>query len=126
LEFPVQLDGMHDVVSISLLKPHRARAGSTDPAITINGELEFEVDQILDCNLLKSRRKVPSQVEFQVKWVYNAADSCYLPSDLEHCQDLLLKFLEKLPLKKRKALVKAFDPYSLARLPEHLQDLTAS
>jgi hypothetical protein len=96
LEFPVQLHGMHDAASFCLLKPYRTWAGSADPAITTNGEFEFEVDQILDCHALKSRRNVPSQVELQVKWVNNAEDSWHLPSDLEHCQDVSLKLLEKL------------------------------
>jgi hypothetical protein len=122
LEFPSHLSSMHDVISVSVLKPYRHRPG-VDPGVHVEGELEFQVDQIVEHHLLKSRRNIPAVVEFRVRWIDNAEDSWHEPCDLEHAQDVLVEYLEKLKKPTRLAVLKAFDPVSLSRLPEGLQAL---
>jgi hypothetical protein len=98
LEFPSHLESMHNVVSVSVLKPYRSRPG-VDPGVHVEGELEFQIDQICDHHLVRSRRNVPAVVEFKLRWVDNAEDSWHEPCDLEHAQDVLVEYLEKLPKK---------------------------
>lgn len=94
-----------------------------DPGVHVEGELEFQIDQICDHHLVRSRRNVPAVVEFKLRWVDNAEDSWHEPCDLEHAQDVLVEYLEKLPKKTRVAVLKAFDSVSLSQLPETLQNL---
>ena len=58
------------------------------PPVEVEGEEEFEVEQILDAKWFGRTLK------FLVKWKgYSDADNTWEPeSNLTHCQDLLLKF----------------------------------
>jgi hypothetical protein len=109
-------------VSVSVLKPYRHRPG-VDPGVHVEGELEFQVDQITHHHLLRSRRNIPAVAEFRIRWIDNAEDSWHEPCDVEHAQDVLVEYLERLKKHARVAVLKAFDPISLSRLPERLQAL---
>jgi hypothetical protein len=126
LDLPSHLKHVHPVVSVSLLKPFKQRAGSAPPPVFVDGELQYELDCITDNNLVTSRRKtVPPIVEFRVRWKGACDDTWHEPSDFEHAQHALNEFLQKVPKRERTSVVKAFDAASFARMPSALQSLTS-
>jgi hypothetical protein len=111
---PSQLQHIHPVVSISLVKPFKRRLGDVLPPVSIDGALEYEVEDIVDYNILTSRRRnVPSVVEFRVRWKGACDDSWHEPQDFEHSQDTLVSFLQKLTKSQRIKVLKTFiqSPY---------------
>jgi len=124
LDMPSHLERVHPVVSVSLIKPYRGRAGEQAPTpITRGTDIEFEVDDIVDFNLVNSKRKnIPSVVEFRVRWKDCSHDSWHEPKDFAHAQDLLQGYLQRLSKTDRKRVLKAFDPDSLALLPDSLRN----
>jgi hypothetical protein len=44
LDMPAHLNHIHLVVSVILIKPYKARVGQAQTPITVNSELEFEVE----------------------------------------------------------------------------------
>jgi len=68
LELP-QAWCIHDVFHVSLLKPYRQDGNKKPPPapVDIEGELEYEVERILDCRDVRSGKKM--QREFLVKWL---------------------------------------------------------
>jgi hypothetical protein len=122
LDVPAHLSQIHPVVSVQLIKPYHSRNEQILPPIIINSELEFEVDAIVDYNLLKSKRRGgPSVVEFRVRWKGGAHDSWHEPIDFENATDVLVAYLRQLTMRQRKAVLKAFDQDSLNRLPHDLR-----
>jgi hypothetical protein len=76
LDMPSQLQRIHPVVSVSLAKPFKRRLGNVLPPVPIDGALEYEVEDIVDYNIVPSRRRnVPSVVEFRVRWKGACVDS---------------------------------------------------
>jgi hypothetical protein len=60
---------VHPTISVSLIKPFMARAGIAIPPVVIKGELEWEVDAIINHNVVKSKSaNKPGLVEFKVRW----------------------------------------------------------
>ena len=57
---PAHLKQIHPVVSVQLIKPFQQRKHEPLPPVVVNGELEFEVETIVDFNIVKSRRYIPS------------------------------------------------------------------
>jgi hypothetical protein len=57
------------VFHVSLLKPYRQDGNKKPPPaqVDIEGELEYEVERILDCRDVRSGKKM--QREFLVKWL---------------------------------------------------------
>jgi hypothetical protein len=53
---PAHLKHIHPMVSASLIKPYKARVGQAPTPIAVNSELEFEVEDIIDSNIVKSYR----------------------------------------------------------------------
>ena len=118
LDMPAQLSRVHPVVSTQLVKPYRQRAGGDVPPVVINAELEYEVDDILNYSIFKSRRKSERDiVEFRVKWKGPCEDSWHEPIDFEHCQDVLVAYLHRLTKPDRIKVLRAFDAQSFAWLP---------
>ncbi len=108
LELPTHMS-IHPVVSIALVKPFCARAGSPPP-VQIRGEDEWEVDGLLDH---KTRNGIP---HFCVQWKGNYENSWHEVTDLENCPDIMLKYLLNLPKHKLKALLKLLPQNQLDRL----------
>lgn len=85
LDLPAHLKNVHPVVSVSLLKPFNGRPGSEVPPVFIDGELQYELDSIVDYSLLTPRRKHDSPVlEFRVHWKGSCDDTWHEDSDFEH------------------------------------------
>jgi hypothetical protein len=124
LELPSQLSRVHPVVSTQLIKPYKQRTGEPLPPVVINSELEFEVDDIIDFSIFKSRRKRERDiVEFRVKWKGSCEDTWHEPIDFEHCQDVLVSYLQRLTKSDRIKVLKAFDAQSFAWLPASIRSL---
>ena len=122
LDLPEDL-AIHPVVSVSLIKPYKPRAGAPPPPVVIAGALEWEVDAIVDHSVhtFESRDKSPI-VEFRTKWKGPYLDTWHEPCDFEHAQDALCKYLlTRLTRSERAKVLRCFDTASLARLPAQLQ-----
>jgi hypothetical protein len=124
LDMPTHLSQIHPVVSIQLVKPYYARDNQSLPPMIINDEPEYEVESIVNFNLLRSkRRNGPTMVEFRVRWKGGYQDSWHEPIDFENATDSLVAYLRQLTVKQRVAVLKAFDSVSLERLPNDLRVL---
>lgn len=98
LELPRELSRLHPVFHVSLLEPYLENdiAGRVAPPpqpIEVDGEMEYEVEVILD-----SRRRY-RRLEYLVKWLgYN--EQTWQPArDVQHCQDLVQDFHARYPEK---------------------------
>jgi hypothetical protein len=81
----------HPVFHVSLLKAYRTdgRVQPPPPPIEVDGELEYEVEQILDKRVVK--RRGSSRVHYLVKWVgYGVAHNTWEPEEnLVNCSKLV-------------------------------------
>jgi hypothetical protein len=63
---------LHDVFHASLLKPYRSdgRVQPPPPELMVDGQVEYEVDMLLDCRMRKvgSGKKARTKKEYLVKW----------------------------------------------------------
>jgi transposase InsO family protein len=98
---------IHDVFHVSLLELCKQnnlpdRIVPPPPAVIIENQREFEIDEILDSKI--SNRKLC----YLVSWVgYNACDNMWLDvSELDHAQELVSEFHAKYPLKPSKSISK--------------------
>ena len=121
LDIPSSM-GIHPTVSYSQIKPFVPRPGDPPPPVTIENELEWEVDGIIDHNLIKSKSKKPSLVEFRVKWKGQCEDSWHEFSDLEGCLESLERYLLNGCTKtKRKLILEALKPSELSKLSQSVR-----
>ena len=95
---------IHDVFHVSLLEPFVAnpfpsRTVAPPPPEIIDGDEEFEVEEILDS------RRVGRGLQYLVRWTgYSPSDDSWQPArDLTHCQDLVNDFHLRHPDKPRLA-----------------------
>jgi len=84
----------HPVFHVSLLKAYRTdgRVQPPPPPIEVDGELEYEVEQILDKRVVK--RRGSSRVHYLVKWVgYGVAHNTWEPEEnLVNCSKLVAAY----------------------------------
>jgi hypothetical protein len=124
---PSQLQHIHLVVSVSLVKPFKRRLRNVLPPVVIDGALEDEVEDIVDYSIVTScRRNVPSVVEFRVRWKAVCDESWHEPKDFAHLQNTLTSFLQKLTKSQLVKVLKTLDSESLSRLPLFLPSLIGS
>ena len=100
LELPATLN-IHPVFHVSLLRPYmdpanvQERPKGTPPPLptTVNNEIEFEVEEVLD-QRIRRRRK-----EFLVKWAgYPAYDATWEPAtNLDNAQEAIKAYEERHP-----------------------------
>ena len=97
LELPSTVK-MHNVFHTSLLIPYRdnsnpKRVQPPPPPVKIDGEVEDEVEAILDCKIRYGRLK------YWVRWKgYGPKDDSWMDEDyMSHCQDLVDSFHIKYP-----------------------------
>jgi hypothetical protein len=122
LEMPASLDKIHPTVSVSLLKPFMVRAGLPAPPVNIDGELEWEVEAIIGHNVVQSRsKKVPTLVEFQVKWKGDFDTSWHEFVDFEHSIASVEAYLSTCSKSARQRIYKGLKPDELLRLSMGLQ-----
>jgi hypothetical protein len=125
LDMPAHLSQIHPVVSVQLVNPYHARDNKQSlPPIIINDEPEYEVESIIDFNLLRSKRRSgPTMVEFNVRWKGGYQDFWHEPVNFENAIDSLVAYLRELTHTQRVAVLKAFDSVSLESLPNDLREL---
>jgi hypothetical protein len=127
LDMPAHLNHIHQVVSVSLIKPYKARVGQAPTPITVNSELEFEVEDIIDFNIVKSNRKtIPPVLEFRVRWKGCAHDSWHEPQDFANMVDTLCTYLQRLSKRDCVRVLRVCPADSLAWLPPHVREQAQS
>lgn len=95
LEMPAAFKDIHPTVSVSLVKPYWRRADASHIPVIIDDKPEWEIHDIADHNLLKSRKKGGlNLVEFKVRWKGNAEDSWHELSDFENSMQSVEKYLK--------------------------------
>ena len=105
LELPASLR-VHPTVSISLLKPYTMRKGVPPPPVIVAGEVEWEVDQVVDHNLLRSKKKGGlNLVEFRTQWKGPHEDSWHELSDFENSMDVVERYLRTLCTKSARQAI---------------------
>lgn len=122
LDLPASL-AIHPTVSVSLIKPFKARATSALPPVNIRGVEEYELESIVDHNVLSSKKKNGlNLVEFLVRWKGGYEDSWNLFEDFENSMDTLEMYLQSRCTKTmRCSIYKVLKPGELQRLSRHLQ-----
>ena len=105
IKLPTHMRAIHPVFHISMLEPSTAnsipnRVLSPPPPVEIDGDLEFEVEEILDSKLDRRRR---IQLQYYVQWSgYQGQPDEFTwidASDLEHSNELVADFHAKYPNK---------------------------
>jgi hypothetical protein len=95
LELPKSLGKVHNTFHVSLLKPykHDARHQNPPPPVELDGELEFEVETILDHRERRYGRSEPRR-EFLISWQgYGQEHNTWEPEkNLEHCSEVLQEY----------------------------------
>ena len=126
LDLPESLKLMHDVVHVSLVKPYFPRAGATMKPVQINGLDEWIVQDVVNHNIIRSKKDKKVRCEFQILWKGNAEKSWQEISDLEGCVETLEKYLNKVHKAQRYQLLKGFSPDQLRWLNKDNQKLAKS
>jgi len=103
LELPRALQAIHPVFQVSLLEPYIPntipnRTSSPPPPVEIDGDLEFEVQEILDSKIDK-RAKTDHGLKYLVRWCgYGPEhDSWHFASNIENAPDLVESFHSRYP-----------------------------
>ena len=111
LELPKRMGRIHSVFHVSLLEPYHEnqwaeRVQEPPPSEEIEGELEYEVKEILDSKVVRGRLK------YLVEWVGYGPEECTWESaeDVENARGLVASFhlahpnrpsLDDLPQRRR-------------------------
>jgi hypothetical protein len=111
LDLPTALK-IHPTVSVSQIKPYYPRTGIQLPPVTIDDNLEWELEDITDHRLVRSKKKnTPALVQFKVVWKGSAEDTWHEFPDLHHCLETLEQYLlNRCSDAKRSAILKALLP----------------
>ena len=123
LNMPASLP-VHDVVSVSMIKPFQARRANQLPPVNIDGLEESELKSILNHNIVtqKSGRNPIKTAEFLVRWKGGYEDDWLPFESFEHGMDLLEQYIgSKCTKSKRAAIFKVLTPDELCRLSQRLQ-----
>lgn len=106
LRLPDSMKAVHPVYHVSMLEPFipssiPARVPSPPPPVEVDGEIEYEISEILDSKIDKRRRKCPLQ--YLVRWSgYEGTDeeTSWLPADeLRNAPELVTDFHHAYPQK---------------------------
>lgn len=93
------MKAVHPVYHISMLEPHQpssipGRSSSPPPPIEVEGEIEYEIAEILDSKLDRRRRQC--QLLYLVRWTgYEGTDeesSWLLATELSHAPEAVSDF----------------------------------
>lgn len=98
LTLPLSMKNVHPVFHVSILRKHnqdliQQRRHAQPPAIIIDNEEEWEVEQILDC------RRRYNKKEYLVAWkgFGKEQNSWELELNLKHCKELVKDFNSRFP-----------------------------
>ena len=96
LELPDSMHSIHPVFHTSVLRKYRAGPGliRPPPPVELDGELEYEVERILDKRMAKFRSKHKRVPQYLIKWKgYGHEHNTWEPlSNLTHCNEILQAF----------------------------------
>ena len=111
LDLPTALK-IHPTVSVSQIKPYYPRTGIQLPPVTIDDNLEWELEDITDPRFVRSKKKnAPALVQFKIVWKGSAEDTWHEFPDLYHCLETLEQYLlNRCSDAKRSAILKALLP----------------
>ena len=99
-------------------------AGHEGAPCNLDGEVEFELEAVVNHHLSMSRRQgVALVVEFQARWKGSFDDSWHELADFRHSVDTLCAYLNTLNQGVRERVLKAFDAECLSFLPKSMQKL---
>ena len=105
LQLPPGLRSIHPVFHVSLLEPYTPntipnRVDIPPPPVEVDGDLEFEVEEILDSSV-DSRLKTDHGLKYKIRWVgYGPEhDSWHFASNVENADELLEDFHSRYPNK---------------------------
>jgi hypothetical protein len=98
LELPPELRGVHPTFHMSMLKPHLGEVPTVRSPVFVEGELEYEVEAVLDSRQARRGR------EFLVHWKgYGDFDRTWEPeSNLENAKEKLNDYLQSVGRDKRR------------------------
>ena len=106
LRLPQHLRSIHPVFHVSQLEPHTQstipnRTEPPPPPIAVDGELEYEIAEVLDSKIDNRRRTC--KLLYMVRWSgYEGTDeetSWILATELDHAQEAVLDFHARYPSK---------------------------
>lgn len=100
LELPPSLNAIHNVFHVSLLEPHHpnpypTRTTPPPPTIEVDGDIEYEVEEILNTILDRRTKKL----YYLVKWLGYDEVTKEPESNLTHAPDLVAAFHRRYPSK---------------------------
>jgi hypothetical protein len=127
LELPESLKLVHPTFAVSLVKPFMIRAGVALPPVCIGGELEWEVEAIVDHNFVKSKSKrTLSLAEFKVKWKGDYEHSWHEFADFENSIETVERYLKNSCTRQvRQQIYSALKPEEMLLLSEDLRNEAA-
>ena len=111
LDLPTALK-IHPTVSVSQIKPYYPRTGVQLPPVTIDDNLEWELEDISDHRVVRSKKKnTHTTVQFKIVWKGGAEDTWHEFPDLNHCLETLEQYLmNRCSKAKRSAILKILTP----------------
>ncbi len=90
LKLPPTME-MHDVFHVSLLRPYRRKGGQPPPALLPDGQVEYEVEAILDHN-----DDVDNERFYHIKWVGYDVPSWETEAFVQkNCKDMIAEYFRK-------------------------------
>ena len=116
LDLPASLK-VHPTVSVSLIKPYKARLGVAAPPVIVGGEEEWELEAVTSHNIVKSRSRAKlTLLEFRAQWKGSCEDSWHEFVDFEHSVPTVERYISSCTKQARLQIFKAMKPEELARL----------
>ena len=122
LDLPRNLK-VHSTVPVALVKPYKERVGVSSSPVTIDGNLEFEVEAILNHQLHPG--KTPG-VDFEVLWKGDFDSTWQDFEDLENSLEIVERYLSSCTQQVRKSILKALTPDQVKRFSPSFQQIVKS
>ena len=121
LELPSNLQ-IHPRVSVTLVKPYKARNNLEIQPVWIDGALEWEVEAIINHNMVCTRsKKKQNYVEFLVQWKGNCEPSWHDLKDCENCITTVEHYLTRCTKGVRAKIYKAIPAQEMLWFSETFQ-----
>ena len=104
---------IHPTVPVSLVKPYKPRAGVEVAPVSIDGELEYELEAVIDHKITKTKRG-KHRLEFEVLWKGDYDTTWQEFEDFENSMQSLEKYLGRCTLQTRRTIFKFLTPEEIA------------